>query len=77
MQASPIRTRISEDGAGVVGGADVESTMVQLLVALTAAESRTAATKELEPGTPGNPVIAPVEGVRVKPAGSDPVIENV
>jgi|HubBroStandDraft_6_1064221.scaffolds.fasta_scaffold4447522_1 hypothetical protein len=59
-----------------MGGADVV-VMLQLLVALPEAESVAPATKEFAPVPPGVPVIAPVEGVRLKPDGSAPVMENV
>ena len=78
MQANPVRTRINDDGAGVVGGIpDVE--MLQFWVAVCDAESRTLATKVLVPPPPvGVPLITPVEAPRLKPGGSDPVwIENV
>ena len=50
--------------------------MLQLLDVLPDAESRTPATKELALTPVGFPVIAPVEAVKLRPAGSDPVIEN-
>jgi len=52
-------------------------TMEQFLVALPDAESTTFAVKELTPALVGVPVMAPVEALRLKPAGRDPVRENV
>ena len=51
--------------------------MLQFLVALPKMMSVAPTTKELAPTPAGVPVIAPVEGVRLKPDGSDPVMENV
>jgi hypothetical protein len=51
--------------------------MVQLLVAPTAAESRTLAAKEVLPMVVGAPVTAPVAAFRSRPGGSAPVVENV
>jgi hypothetical protein len=52
--------------------------MLQPLVALPAAASPALAAKGKEPMTPvGVPVTTPVEVVRLKPGGNDPVMENV
>ena len=52
--------------------------MLQLLAALPDRESRALAPKEVvRQGPDGIPVTTPVEAVRLKPGGSDPVIENV
>ena len=76
MQANPVRTRINVGGAGVAGGGTFCEMMLQLFVALTDAESRTRAVNAMTPAPDGVPVTAPVEAVRLKPGGSDPVIEN-
>ena len=61
-----------------VGGGATVVVILQLWVELTDAESTTLATKELAPPLPvGVPPIAPVEALRLKTAGSDPVIENI
>ena len=62
-------------GAGTSGAALV--TILQFLVALTDPESRTLAEKEIVPAAVGVPVMVPVEALRINPAGSDPVMENV
>ena len=54
-----------------------EVVMVQVLNALTAAESTTFAAKGVRPSVVGVPLTTPVEGVRLSPGGRDPVIENV
>ena len=52
--------------------------MVQLAVALLLAESTTLAVKLYVPVVVGVPVMAPVEALRLKPGGSEPlVIEKV
>jgi hypothetical protein len=52
--------------------------MLQLLVAVPSALSAALALKGLLPPPPvGVPVIIPVEGSRLKPGGSDPVMEYV
>ena len=48
-----------------------------LLVALTDAESRTLALKGKVPAEVGVPMSSPVAATRLRPGGSDPVIENV
>jgi hypothetical protein len=74
--AKPINTRINDDGAGVVAGATVV-VMLQLAVAVPAAESAATAVKVSGPPVVGVPKTAPVEVFRVKPGGSAPVIEYV
>jgi hypothetical protein len=66
-----MRTRLNDDGAGTVGGWLVV-VMLQLLLALPAAESVTLAVKLFEPTPLGVPVTAPVEEFSAKPAGSTP-----
>jgi hypothetical protein len=51
--------------------------MLQALVAVPDAESDAFAEKSVLPSADGVPVTAPLEAVRLKPAGSDPVVENV
>jgi hypothetical protein len=52
--------------------------MLQLEVAVLSCESTTLAVKLYVPAVVGVPVMAPVEVLRVKPGGSEPlVIENV
>jgi hypothetical protein len=54
--------------------------MLQLLVAVPDAESLTLLTNEEVPAAVGVPIRSPVDGIRVKPGGSDAgvgVIENV
>jgi hypothetical protein len=51
--------------------------MLQLLVAVPDAESLALLAKEEAPAAVGVPMRSPVAGTRLKPAGSDPVIENV
>ena len=63
------------ESAGIVGGLTTVVVMLQLLVAVPAAESETLAPKVLPPPV-GVPVTAPVEAFRFKPGGSAPV-ENV
>jgi hypothetical protein len=77
VTAKPISRSKNEDGAGVVGGGATDVTMLQAWVAVPAALSRTLATKEILPAALGVPVMAPVAGLRFKPAGSAPVVENV
>ena len=48
-----------------------------LLVAFTDAESRALVVKEKLPAAVGVPVSSPVAATRLKPSGSDPVMENV
>jgi hypothetical protein len=69
-------TRISDDGAGVMGGM-FPVMMLQLWLAVFDPLSVTVAVKVFEPTDVGVPVTAPLEGVRLRPAGSDPVIEYV
>jgi hypothetical protein len=56
---------------GVAGGR-AEVVMVQLRLAVVGAESLTLAVKVFAPAVVGVPVTAPVEELRVKPAGSTP-----
>jgi hypothetical protein len=51
--------------------------MLQLLVPVPDAESRTLALKGKVPAVVGVPMTSPVAGIRLKSGGSDPVIENV
>ena len=51
--------------------------MLQLLVAATDAESRALALKGKVPAEVGVPMSSPVAATRLRPGGSDPVIENV
>ena len=51
--------------------------MLQLLVAVPDAESRTLALKGKVPAEVGVPMSSPVAATRFRPGGSDPVIENV
>ena len=55
----------------------VSEVMLQLLVALPDAESTALAAKELAPTAVGTPVIVPVELLRLRPAGREPVTEKV
>jgi hypothetical protein len=56
----------------------IETTMLQLALAVLPFESTTCAVKLYVPAVVGVPVIAPVEALSVKPGGSEPVmIENV
>jgi hypothetical protein len=71
-----VRTRVNEGGAGTADGW-LEVLMLQLLLALPSAESAALAVKLLAPTPLGTPVTAPVAVLRLKPAGSAPVIEYV
>jgi hypothetical protein len=73
---TPVWAELAGQARVRVGAGPVVVVMLQFLVAAPDAESRTLAAKELEPPVVGTPVIAPVETFRLKPAGSDPVIEN-
>lgn len=62
-------------GCGAMTGGAV--TMLQLLDALAEPESRAFTTNVLVPPPAGVPLITPVDALRLKPGGSDPVMENV
>lgn len=51
--------------------------MLQAFVAVPDAESAAFAEKSVVPNVVGVPLTTPVEAVRLKPAGSDPVVEYV
>ena len=51
--------------------------MLQLLVPVADAESKALALKGKVPAKVGVPMRSPVAGTRLKPDGSDPVVENV
>jgi hypothetical protein len=72
--AKPIRTRSKAEGAGVVAGV-TEVVRLQLAVAVPNAESRAFTEKRPGPAVVGVPLTTPVDVFRVKPSGSDPVIE--
>ena len=73
-QAKPISSRTKDVGAGVVAGA-APVVMLQLAVAAPDAESPALTVKGSGPAVAGVPLRTPVDGFKVNPAGSEPVIE--
>jgi len=59
------------------GDPTIEVVMPQTLVTLPDVESVAWAVKEAAPALVGVPVMAPEEAFRFRPAGNDPVNENV
>ena len=70
MDAGPVLTIETSAEAG-------STVMLQLLVPVADAKSRTLALKGKVPAVVGVPMRSPVAGTRFKIGGSDPVIENV
>ena len=69
---------LAEGHVRVTGGnAATVVTMLHSWAEFAGTLSTTPTPKKLVPAVLGIPVMAPVEGFRTKPAGSDPVMENV
>lgn len=81
--ASHIRTSVTDVGAGTVGvpggepGGVAVMAMLQPFVAVPETESCALAVKEMVLMNVGVPVIAPVVAFRIRPDGSEAVMENV